>query len=225
MRFSGPVRIGLKSVKANAVPMVVLWGVAFLILIAYYHNACVESFLKVLGNWQLEYGKLASFVNRVVFGGVIPGAFLVAQPSVRPRHPILSVAILCLWSGATSIPQDCWFSLLDRIFGDEPTVAVVFKKTLVDQIFWAMFVMTPLNSIFFPWWGNNLSWRKSCRGNCWRTFARYYVANLLTNWAVWIPVVVVIYSFPLELQMTVSSFTCSIWALNCCWLGEWKGGE
>ncbi|MBQ0031817.1 MAG: hypothetical protein KBT68_03335, partial [bacterium] len=97
MRLPGPVRIGLESVKANAVPMVVLWGLAALTVLAYYRISEADAAFSPLAKWQMESGWVAAFLNRVIFCGVIPGVFLWSVKSVRPPRPLLTVCVYSLW--------------------------------------------------------------------------------------------------------------------------------
>ncbi len=69
MKLPTPRRIGLESVKANAVPMVVLWCVAVSVVVAYYRWPVVASLLKPFEKWQSTQGEFAAFANRVVFCG------------------------------------------------------------------------------------------------------------------------------------------------------------
>lgn len=211
--------------RANAGPMVVLWGLAILIGISYYRVPQVASALAVFGRWQVEYGKLASLVNRIITGGLVPGFFLCIMPALRPKRWGLTVGLQIVWSGLLGIPQDCWFAFQDWLFGPAPELGVVVAKTLADQFGWAVFVVTPLNALFYTWMGNDFS----CDfggGLAWfARLRRFYLVNLMMNWMIWIPVVAVIYSFPLPLQMTVSGLIGALWSLLCLKTGDTAASE
>ncbi|MGN0833727.1 MAG: hypothetical protein ACI4RD_08800 [Kiritimatiellia bacterium] len=216
----GLLAIGWRSVRANAGPMAVLWTLALLVCVAWYQVPPVASALAVFGRWQTEYGKLASCANRIVTGGLVPGVFLCLVPSLRPKRLALTVGLQCAWSGLLGLPQDCWFAFQDDFFGPSTRLGTVVAKTLADQFGWAVFVVTPLNSLFYTWTGNGCSGDFG-GGRAWfARFRRFYLVNLAMNWAVWIPVVAVIYAFPLPLQMTVSGLIGAAWALLCLKTGD-----
>ena len=69
--------VGWKAIKENRLPMVILWCCSVALVVSYYRIPAVSSALQPLATWQGEYGELAAFANRVVFCGLVPGAFLV----------------------------------------------------------------------------------------------------------------------------------------------------
>lgn len=85
------------AVRRNLVPMLVLWGLAVLFLVVYYLVPGGAELFGPLVQWQLHGGKLAAFLNRVLFIGILPGIFLVSVKSIRPRHPMWTVVAYTLW--------------------------------------------------------------------------------------------------------------------------------
>ena len=57
-------RIGWAAAKANAVPMVVLWGLAAATVAAYYLVPGVAAAFEPLMRWQVDSGWVAAFLNR-----------------------------------------------------------------------------------------------------------------------------------------------------------------
>ena len=62
-----------------AVSAVTVWG--------YYRQPSFAAILEPLAKWQGETGWSAAVVNRTVFCGLLPGAFLLTVRSIRPPHP------------------------------------------------------------------------------------------------------------------------------------------
>ena len=214
------LKIEIASVRANLLPMVVLWGLAGAAVAAYYLMPGAAGALRVFADWQVEYGKLASFANRFICGGVVPGAFLLAMPSIRPKRAVATVLAQAVWCGLMGIAVDVFFTLQGVWFGTEPTLGVAVVKTLVDQFGFCVLFVTPLNAFFYAWVGNGLSFRREGGGMTRDWFVRSYVGNIVMNWAVTIPTLVCVYSFPMELQITVSGFICAIWALLAIFIGR-----
>ena len=51
-------------------------------------------------------------------------------------------------------------------------------------------------------------------------FVRSYLGNIVMNWAITIPTLVCVYSFPMELQITVSGFIGAMQALLFIFIGR-----
>ena len=47
-------------------------------------------------------GWMAAVVNRVVFCGFLPGVFLLAGPSIRPRRVAATIIANCVWMGVAA---------------------------------------------------------------------------------------------------------------------------
>jgi len=202
---------GWQAVRANLVPMAVLWGLSAAAVAAYYLMPAVAAAFAPFVRWQTDGGWIAAFLNRVFFCGLLPGVFLCSMASIRPRRPYLTTLAYALWGGLWGIACDGFFTLQAAWFGCGTDWATLAKKTLVDQLVWNVFVCTPANALFFPWVARDFR-----RGPCidWRKFfGEDCLVLLLTNWIVWIPVTLVVYMFPLPLQIQLVGLACSFWML------------
>ncbi len=212
-------RIGWESVKANVVPMVVLWILAVATAFAYYFVPGVAAGLEPLKTWQTESGWVAAFLNRTFFCGVLPGVFLVTVKSIRPRHPFATVAAQTLWCGVWGVVFDFYFRLLDSVFGSGCDFATLLAKAAADEFGITLLVSAPADAVFFFWLGRDFSFRRA-RAEWPRSFYRDLVApNLVSNWCVWIPVSMAVFAFPLPLQIQVSGFAAAFWTLMCLQIG------
>ena len=196
--------------RANAVPMVVLWALAALMVLAYYRVSEADAVFGPLAKWQTENGWGAAFLNRVVFCGVIPGTFLLSVKSIRPPRPLLMVCVYSLFGGLWGVACDGFYTFQDAVFGSGMDVATLVRKTLVDQLVWNVFLCTPVNAMFFPWVARDF--KRGPRRNC-RDFMQDCLVLLVANWIVWIPVTVAVYAFPLPLQIQLVGLACSFWML------------
>ena len=214
------MRIEIASVRANLLPIVILWGLAGTAVAAYYLTPGVAGSLKVFADWQAEYGKLASFANRFVCGGVVPGVFLLTMPSIRPKRAVATVLAQAVWCGLMGIAVDVFFTLQGVWFGTEPSFDVAVVKTLVDQFGFCVLFVTPLNALFYAWLGNGFSFWREGGGLTRDWFVRSYLGNIVMNWAITIPTLVAVYLFPMELQITVSGFIGATQALLFIFIGR-----
>ena len=209
--FENPLKVGLSAVRANMVPMVVLWGVALAAIAGYLAHPPFAALLEPLARWQTEGGWLAAFLNRVVLCGIVPGLFLALVPSLRPPRLWLVVLVYSLWGGAWGIACDVFFSLQAHVFGHGRDLATLAAKTAVDQLLWNVAICTPVNALFFPWVANDFrrgggtSLRAFLMGRC--------LPMLVSNWIVFVPVTVAVYAFPRPLQVQLTGLVGSFWML------------
>lgn len=211
--------IGWESVKANRLPMVVLWILALVMVSAYYRVSGVSDVLRPLAIWQRDSGWQAAFANRFFFCGVLPGVFLLAIKKLRPKRPFAVVFAQTLWSGWWGVTCDWFFRLQDLMFGHELKFSVLLCKVLLGQFVWTVFVIAPANAVFFFWVGRDFSFRRVRDEWPRHFFGDLVMPNLVSNWMIWIPVAFAIYAFPVDLQVQISGFVCSFWILMCLQIG------
>ena len=106
MHVRSPLRIGWKAVKANCLPMFALRVFACSMVLAYYSVPRFASILGAVADWQVKSGWRAAFLNRVLFLGALPGVFLVAVKSLRPRRVWLVLLWQSLWCGLWGVATD-----------------------------------------------------------------------------------------------------------------------
>ena len=219
-KMSNPLRIGFESARANVVPMVVLWLAALATVIGYYALPGVADLLEPLAKWQRDNGSFAAFASLAVFCGVIPGLFLCTIESLRPRYPLATIMALSVWCGMWGVVNNWMYAFLDGWLGSGRDMGTLFMKTAFDQFVWTVFLVAPANAAFCFWLGRDFSFRRT--RTAWpANFARdVFLPNLLANWIVWIPVLCVVFAFPLPLQIQLAGLASSFWTLMCLQIGR-----
>ena len=218
--FAAAFRIGLASARANLLPMIVLWTLAGALVGAYYLLVPFRGMLEPIAGWHREFGWRAAFVSQAIFCGILPGVFLLAFRSIRPRHPFLTILAQSLWCGCFGICNNEVFHLMASALGDNAHVLTVLAKATFDQFIWTIAVIAPANAVFFFWLGRDFSF---ARMRCdWPRlfFRRMVMPNLIPNWIVWIPVSLAVFSFPVPLQIHVNGIVCTFWTLMCLQIGR-----
>src|SRR6266516_2719151 len=98
-------------------------------------------------------------------------------------------------------------------FGDVVTLPVVAAKICVDQFGYNPLFAAPFGVLTYEWKNNGVSMRPLRHLF---TFAHYrgkIIPTLLATWAVWIPLMAIIYSLPLALQFPLFGLALSFWVL------------
>ena len=99
------------------------------------------------------------------------------------------------------------------MFGAGADFATLVAKTAFDQFVWSPLLPVPCTAFFCLWMENGFSVRTAVDKFRQDFIRRVWLANLLPNWCIWIPVMLAIYSFPSVLQVQVLGLASSFWAL------------
>lgn len=222
-RSENPFKIGWAAVRANAVPMAVLWAMAAGFVCAYYRLPVCRDLMEPFAAWHRDWGWRAAFICQALFCGLLPGAFLLLFRGIRPRRAGLTILAQTLWCGTFGIGVGEMFGLLAAWLGDDTSVSTLVLKTAFDQFVWTVLVVAPANAVFYFWVGRDLSFARTRREWPRQFFLRVFLPNLVANWCVWIPVIFTVFAFPLPLQILVCGMACSCWSLLCLQLGRRVG--
>ena len=222
MKLPTPVRIGLESVEANVVPMVVLWAMAAALVLGYYHVPWVASALKPLHEWQDSQGCVAAFLNRFVFCGVLPGVFILTMKKLAVRHPFAAIVAQTFWSGICGIVSGWMYELNAVWFGTDADLWTLSVKTVSCQFVWTPFFFAPVGALVYFWIGRNFSFVR-CRAEWTSGFwTETFLPNLLVNWVIWIPCSMLVHMFPTALQIQLTGFVNAYFCLVLLWIGRRK---
>ncbi|MBQ0032315.1 MAG: hypothetical protein KBT68_05900, partial [bacterium] len=156
-------RVGFAAVKANAVPMAVLWTLSVALVAGYYLLPEARSTLDCLGRFQRDYGIWAGFASQFVFCGVIPCVFRLSVADIRTEHPVLKSILQSLWCGCWGVVYVGFYGLQARLFGSGPDFATLAAKTAFDQFVWSPLLPIPCTAVFCLWMENGFSLRTAAR--------------------------------------------------------------
>lgn len=210
--------------RANAVPMVVLWTMAALMVTAYYWIPSAQVVFEPIRNWQITGGWMASFATCAFFCGFLPGVFLLTMKDLRVPHPYATLAVQMAWSGVCGVVSQGVYALNEHWFGAGTDFLTMTYKTAVFQFVSVPLFYGPVGALVYFWIGRDFSLRR-CRaewsdGFWWETL----VPNLLTNWAVWLPCSYIVFLFPTVLQVQLTGLVNSFYGLLLIWIGRGRRG-
>ena len=97
--------------------------------------------------------------------------------------------------------------------GNVVTVPVVLAKICVDQFGYNPLFATPFGIMTYEWKNSGFNRESLVRGFSWDHYRDKVVPTLLATWAVWIPMMAMIYSLPLALQFPLFSLALTFWVL------------
>ena len=207
--------LGWEAAKANAVPGFILQAAMLVLLVAYYLSPACADFLNRLAHYREQYGLVFVVVAAVIAGAIVPELFVIVFfQRGRPRRENLRNLVFTIptW-GVDGILVDLMYRLNAVWFGDVVTVPVVTAKILVDQLGYNPFIAAPLEVLIYEWKNEGFSWRSVRRALTWDHYRDKIVPTLLATWAVWAPLMAIIYSLPFALQFPLFSIALTFWVL------------
>jgi len=80
--------------------------------------------------------------------------------------------------------------------GDVVTLPVVCAKICVDQFGYNPFFAAPFGVLTYEWKNSGISMGPVCDLFTWKHYRDKIIPTLLATWAVWIPLMAIIYSLP-----------------------------
>lgn len=212
--FGPAIRAGIASAKDNALPGFILWLFAMAVVSGFYLLPPIRVALEKLGSLKASGGFLYSALSTGLFGGIIPVLWRFARKrgSASPGFAPTLLFLFAFWA-VKGIEIELLYGGLDRIFGSGLAANQIVPKVLADQ-----FLYNPLWAGWtqiVAYWFLERSFKPAkgefsllVRSMGWRL-----VAILISTWAVWIPMVSVIYAMPANLQLPLFNIVLCFWSM------------
>lgn len=185
------------------------------LLIAYYSNDAIRSGLNQLAEYKQAHGLPFVILASIIAGALIPELFLIlffqcGRPERRNIRNLLFTIPVWGFDG----------SLIDLLYrseagwlGDVVTFPVVAAKIVIDQFGYNPLFAAPFGVLTYEWKNNGISMRPVRDLFTWGHYRDKIIPTLVATWAVWIPLMAIIYSLPLALQFPLFGLALSFWVL------------
>jgi hypothetical protein len=210
-----PLTIGWQAAKANAVPALILQGLMLAMLAAYYLSPATARGLQSLAEFKRENALSFVIITSITAGALIPELFLILcfQRGHADRGNLRNLVFtIPLW-GIDGSLVDLLYRYEAAWFGDVASLRAVVLKICVDQFGYNPLLAAPFGVLTYEWKNNGVSMRAVRELFRWRHYRNKIIPTLLATWAVWIPLMAIIYSLPLALQFPLFALALSFWVL------------
>jgi hypothetical protein len=210
-----PLIIGWEAARANAKPALIIQALMFAVAVAFYTNSAAADALLALVEFKRAHGLAFVIVASVVAGALIPEIFLILFfQRGRPRvENLRNLAFTIPVWGFDGSLVDLLYRTEAHWLGDVATVPVVLGKILIDQFGYNVFFAAPFGVLTYEWKNNGISVQPVRDLFTWRHYRDKIFPTLVATWAVWIPLMAIIYSLPLALQFPLFGLALSFWVL------------
>jgi hypothetical protein len=210
-----PLTIGWQAAKANAVPGFILQAAMLGILIAYYSSASFAALLDWVARCKEEHTIPFVIGAGILAGAILPELFVVFffQKGRWTRQNCRNLMFTVpTWAG-DAVLVDLMYRLNAVWFGTVVTIPVVLAKICVDQLGYNPFFAAPAEVLIYEWKNEGVSVRSIRRAFSWEHYRDKIVPTLLATWAVWGPLMAIIYSLPYPVQFPLFSIALTFWVL------------
>lgn len=207
--------LGWEAARANLVPALLIQVVMLALLLGYYFSPAVAGMLDQLAQYKLHHGMMFVVVAAVAAGALVPELFLIlffqgGRPLRQNLRNLLFTVPIWAFDGSL---VDLLYRSEAAWFGNVVTVPVVLAKICVDQFGYNPFFAAPFGVLTYEWKNSGFSRESLVRGFSWDHYRDKVVPTLLATWAVWIPMMAMIYSLPLALQFPLFGLALTFWVL------------
>ena len=151
----------------------------------------------------------------MIAGAIMPELFVILffQRARFRRGNLRNLAFTIPTWGIDGILVDLMYRLERGLVRRRHPVWVVTAKILVDQLGYNPFIASPLEILVYEWKNDGFSWASVRRSLTWDHYRDKIVPTLLATWAVWVPLMAIIYSLPFALQFPLFSIALTFWVL------------
>ncbi|HSZ84113.1 MAG TPA: hypothetical protein VLA14_17635 [Polyangia bacterium] len=226
---------GKAAIRRFLRPFLLIQLVAVALVVAYHADARVRAVCAALAAWKTAGGLPLAAATAAFAGGVLPElAKLAAQrgpASADLRGRGGEIAFNMAFFALNGVVVDRLYAVSAALFGADAHLTTIAAKVAFDQ-----FVFTPpwlaLVTALYVWrrvgFSTSATLHALRRGGFFRGFVRGRVVPLLLpDWFFWIPMVTVIYAFPVPLQFLLFILALAAWGLILVVIagGEAAGGD
>jgi len=166
-----------------------------------------------LSQLKSKTGFFYSAAATALFGGLIPFLYLKLSRATRAVTPWSFLSFYLVFWAYKGMELDVLYSFEAALLGNSSAPGTVIGKVLFDQFVYNTLWAAPFQILAYHFLNSHYS-KKAFREFDWKALWRNRVPTvLISTWAVWIPLVTLIYCLPLALQLPAANLATCFWVL------------
>jgi len=215
--FGGSIRIGVMAAKKTVKPALFIWLMMTGIAGLYYLVPGSHGLFNGLVTVQKWMGVLFPSIGMgLSVGLIVEGVKVLASKEKRwtkanTGNALFNFAVF----GIMGVTQYYRYAFQEEFFGTGTSWRVLVPKVMFDQFVWTVIFANPYQGILYLWKSNGFSWKAVGRQLFpFKAFwGKQMLPVLISNWAFWIPMAAIVYSFPSELQVPLAILAVTMWVM------------
>lgn len=201
-----------QAFKQNFIPGLILQLFACLVALSFFFFPASHVFFNFFSDLKEQHGALYALVSTALFGGLIPFTYLYLTKKIQ-HHVLGQLCFYCGFWALKGVEVDWFYQLQAQWFGNASDVKTIATKTLVDQMIYSAFWSAPTITLLYLWKDYGFSWTRLKADINKELFLIKIPTTVISNWMVWIPAVIIIYSMPPALQLPLFNLVLCFFVL------------
>lgn len=202
-----------EAFRANRVPCVLLNVLVIALVSSYFFLPSVASAWAVVGEFKLRWAYGFSLASTIIAAVLMPSVVQWAMGTLPTEHRARRIALLILFWGYRGMEIDLFYHVQEWLFGSGHDALTLFKKVAFDQFVASPLWFVPTYVVALRWADHGGSWSRTMATLTRDFWLRTCPTVLCTNWLIWIPTLVLVYSLPAPLQFPLFSIVMCFFIL------------
>lgn len=199
--------------RQNRLPCLLLNVLVVALVASYYCVPAVAGVWEEIGAFKIRWSYAFSLASTIFAASVMPFFLQWSMGTLPASGRGKRLALLMLFWGYRGMEIDLFYHFQSWFFGNGNDVATLIKKVALDQFVLSPIWFVPTYLIALRWIDLGGSWSLT-RASLDRQFWTHTCPTvLITNWIVWIPALVLVYSLPAALQFPLFSVVMTFFIL------------
>jgi hypothetical protein len=210
------------AMKANLIPGLIIWTIGLAIVLGYYFYAPVTDAFNAFGDYLNERagfckkGIWFAIVATPIFGALVPFGLQFLSKDPTGRQPAKALPFLMLFWAYRGTEIQILYTFQGKIWANLHPVVEVAISAFIDQFifvpFWAVWTLV----LAYFWKDHGYSFKRT-RAAMGSGFFQWYREKVwpvvVTNWFIWVPSVILIYSLPSALRLPLMQLILCLFVL------------
>lgn len=191
--------------RQNRMACLLLNVLVITLVTTYYQVPAVAAVWEEVGAFKMRWSYAFSLASTVFAAAIMPFCIQAMMGTLPARGRWKRLGLLMLFWGYRGMEIDLFYRFQGFLFGHGNDAATLITKVAFDQFVFSPIWFVPTYLIALRWIDLGASWSRT-RDSLDREFwTRTCPTVMITNWLVWIPALVLVYSLPAALQFPLFS--------------------
>lgn len=215
--LNSSIRKGFEAACKTFKPAVFVWGLMALIAVLFYSVPASHGIFTSLIRLQEFMGPFFPTFGTGLSVGLLVEVVMVMSSENKhwSRENTVNAVFNFLLFGIMGLTTYYRYPLQNDWFGSGNSLRELAPKVAFDQFVWTVLIANPYQCLAFLWKNNHFSCTavKQLTTPVRTFWGTQMLPVLVANWAFWIPMAFIVYSFPPELQLPLSILAVTIWVM------------
>lgn len=216
------LRPGFLAVKKYYRVFLVFQAIGVALYFAYFQLPAVRSTVDAFSVWKDAGGFWLSALLTAVAGTILPESVrtLVGPDRSWTLVRLKKMGWNFIFFAITGVEVDLFYRLLAWLFGSGPSWGIILPKLAVDFFVYVPFIAVPTSICYFLWLEMHWPPRQIWKAWSWSLYRDRGLPLLIPDYFYWGPLLLFLYSLPLNLQFPYFLLIFSGWSLAFVFIGS-----